>query len=670
MVIGLDPKDPNKLKKGLKKAPTQTKAMAKADLDKKLDKAKDKLKGQTKDLMGALKQNMTVEMLVKNIDSVKKLREKIKAAPIQMIEKLEDKYPGITLAAFTTHLKGAEKLDFKTWSSDKIYSKFKPNTPYTINFLGNQDAEYKWGWADMASIEWRGMTKYEGGDKNKKRVSKRRIGLKGQNKPKRGCYDMRGYMAIHTKDQVMFHDVQSSFKTQFREKTGKKYKEINAKSYEKYAKSKYAKEDQKFFEKNEKAWTFISKKPTITPQLIREIRAKIGSLQGLTIPQRIEKVARYLTIPENNIGAKHCGDWVDRVYAIAGVKRKQSLYHSLNYAFVDGDRKKGWLPKKNPDGSWNQKRYDVRTHGPRAYASNAKLDQLQAGDWVWINNRNKYDYAGNHSGVFLGWEGNKSNRRARIACWFKNRKGGQTIKIYNFKNMPLVHISRAVQVDDSLPETNTSGTRLASEKAPAGTEYRSVPGIPESSRTSEWDPQYLHSNERATKEAYLKIATKMAKKACAGTPLNWRVMLAQSIQETGWGTSKNARQLKNFFGIMAHEIPSQKWRAYRTMYESFLDYRNKMLSNARYRDVLEYKNNPMMQLAIILGKGYCTNRGYFKKIIGVWRASAYGPSIGIPSGAYIDESELRSILSDSKVNDEFIEREFIRPAKAMGRYRP
>ena len=668
MVIAGKPIPPKKLKGAPKKASDQTDALKKADLDKNLKDKKNKLKGKTKDLMSALKQSTKVEMFVKGVESVKQLREKIKSAPIGMIEKLEDKYPGLTLAAFTTHLKDSFKLNIKGWSSDAIYSKFKPNTKYKINFLGNQDAEDKWGWADMASIEWRGMTKYEGGNANKKRVSKRRIGLKGQNKAKRGCYDNRGYMAIHTNDEVMYHSVESKFKTQFREKDGDKYKEVNAKSYELYAKSKFASEDTKFMEKNKSNWTFISKRPSITPQFIREVRAKIGPLTGLSIPQRIAKVARYLAISENNIGGRHCGDWVDRVYAIAGVKRRKSIYaNGLKYALVDGDRKKGWKPKSDPS------RYDVRLSGPRAYASDRKLDQLQVGDWVWINNRNRYDYAGNHSGIFLGWEGDKKDRRAIIACWFGNKKGRQKITTYNFKNMPVTNISRAVEVDESLPDSNAPATKLAAgrESAEPGIyTYREVPGLPESERRAEWDPNYFKSTERATKAAYLKVATKMAKKACAGTPLNWRVMLAQSILETGWGTSSNARNMRNYFGIMAHELknPKQRDRAYKTMYESFMDYRNKMLTNSRYKDVLEYKDNPMMQLAVLLGKGYCTTPGYFKKIVSVWKTGVYGPSIGIPSTAKIDESELRSILSDSEVNDSFIEREFLKPAKDLGRY--
>jgi hypothetical protein len=423
----------------------ETKDVQKAALEKKYQNAKDKLKGPTKDLIGSLKQNMTIEMLVKDIDSVKKLRESMKSAPIGTIEKLEDKYPGITLVAFTKNLKDAEKLDFKNWSSDKIYSKFKEKTKYEVDFLGNSEAENQWGMSDMLGITMRKVTKYEGGNVNIKRISQRRVGLKGQNKDKRGYYDNHGYMAIHTGDVFEFENSNPEFKDMFREKEGNRYKEIDEKSYEKYDKSKYAKEDSDYLEKQQKNWNFITKRASISNEQILAIREKIGNLKGLSAKERLQKVAAYLTKPENNIGARHCGDWVDRVYAIAGIKRKQTLYQNLNYAFIDGDSKKGWKPETDPS------RYDCRIEGK--YASEKMLDKLEVGDWVWINNRNKYDYAGNHSGIFLGWVG-KNSRRAKIACWFRNKPGGQKITTYNFRNMPVTAIHKPTHVDDTLSEPN------------------------------------------------------------------------------------------------------------------------------------------------------------------------------------------------------------------------
>lgn len=455
---GTPQKGPESVEAG-EKAPEvkkETKAEKEARLLKeKTDKAKRGITDKAKQLKSGLRQKMGVELFAQNIDSVKKLREKFRTVPIGLIGEIEDKYPGLTLAAFTTHLKGTEKLDLKTWSSDKIYSKFKPGTKYAVNFLGNSDAEDKWGLSDMLSITMRKVTKYEGGNERFKRVSLRRIGLKGQNKAKRGFYDDQGYMAIHTGDAFAFENTSPEFRDLYRKKTDGTYKEIDEESYRRYAESKHAQEDAKFLEKQRSNRSFVTKRASVSREKIIEIREKIGGLEGLSPQQRITKVALFLTKPENNIGARHCGDWVDRVYAIAGVKRKKTLYQKLNYAFVGGNRKNGWKSESDPS------RHDCRKEG--VFASGRLLDGLQPGDWLWVNNRNKFDRAGNHSVIFLEWV-DKSKRRARVASWFGNTRGRQKISVYNFKNMPVTAIRRATHASDDLPEPRVQ--RRSSEYIP------------------------------------------------------------------------------------------------------------------------------------------------------------------------------------------------------------
>ncbi len=227
-------------------SPKQKKSK-KEKIEKKYKQTKTEISERTQESMTALRQNMTLEMFAKGINTVKRLREKISRAPIGLIEKIEDKYPGITLAAFTSNLEDKKKLDLKNWSSDEIYSNFKEKTKYKIDFLGNDDAEKKWGLADMLSITMRKVTKYERGNGNLKRVSFRRTGLKGQNKPRRGFYDNRGYMAVHSGDVFEFENSNPEFNNLFREKEADKYKEIDEKSYGKYEDSKYAKQDREFF---------------------------------------------------------------------------------------------------------------------------------------------------------------------------------------------------------------------------------------------------------------------------------------------------------------------------------------------------------------------------------------------------------------------------------------
>jgi len=423
------------------KAP-ESKDAKKAKLEGQYKKAKDQITGSTKELMGNLRQNMTLEIFVKGIESVKQLRERISKAPIGLIEKIEDKYPGITLAAFTTHLKDADKLDLKNWSSDTIYSKFKEGTKYTVNFLGNQDAEDRWGLADMLDITMRQVTKYENGIEKFNRISIRRIGLKGQNKQKRGFYDEQGYMAIHTSDVFEFKYSNPEFKDMFRKKEGGKYKEIDADSYAKYASSKYAKEDAQFFDKQKTNWTFLSKKLPMKPEEILAIREKLGGLKGLSPEQRIKKVVEFIVKPENHIRARHCGNWVEKVYAIAGVKKMKILYKDLSYAFKGGKVENGWKPKTDPT------RYDAKLTGTFASAPKLRKD-LKIGQQLWVNNRNHSDYAGNHSVIFLGWV-DKKGLKARTASWFGNASGKQKIRVYDFNKTPVIGIFERTEVDDEL----------------------------------------------------------------------------------------------------------------------------------------------------------------------------------------------------------------------------
>lgn len=446
-----------KLKPALNAAPAETAVQKKARLEAAKKAAKGRILDQTKRLKVNLQQNMTLETFAKGIENIKQLREKIKSAPIRLIEQIEDKWPGLTIAAFTTHLKGQVKLDFKNWSSDAIYSKFKPNTPYTINFLGNQEAEQKWGWADMAHESWRGMTKYSNGDKKRKRKSDHRVGLKGQNKADRGYFDKgRGYLAIHSDDSVMYHDVKKKFTTEFRAKDGDNFKELNQASYDKYALSKYAKEDTLFMKKNANSYSFLKRTPGITRAEILRIRKAVGGLEGLQPAERVVKVAEYIIKKENHLRAQHCGHWVKLIYSIAGITRKQSLYplsrSAFAYACVNNDYSQGWKPKKNPDGSWNMNRYDSKISG--MHAKKNTYDKILPGDHLYVNNRNKYDNAGNHSVIFLRWK-NKNAKIAEVLSWYANKPGSQRIKTYNFNDMPVVYVSRPTEAHDEVSQEHS-----------------------------------------------------------------------------------------------------------------------------------------------------------------------------------------------------------------------
>ena len=111
-----------------------------------------------------------------------------------------------------------------------------------------------------------------------------------------------------------------------------------------------------------------------------------------------------------------------------------------------------------------------------------------------------------------------------------------------------------------------------------------------------------------------------------------------------------------------------------------MDYRDKMLTQGNYKDAFGYTDNPLMALAIILANGYCnTSTTYFKTALEGWKATRYGSAIGIPAGAYICESDLRSKLFASSYftnakeipdKETYIQKTFIKPAKAANRWRP
>lgn len=83
-------------------------------------------------------------------------------------------------------------------------------------------------------------------------------------------------------------------------------------------------------------------------------------------------------------------------------------------------------------------------------------------------------------------------------------------------------------------------------------------------------------------EKYYGIAEKVGRKF----NLNPTVILAQSVQETGWGGSYLAKNKNNFFGITAFGKPNEYWdgekhlavtsnlnfRVYKTVEDSFMDF--------------------------------------------------------------------------------------------------
>lgn len=125
----------------------------------------------------------------------------------------------------------------------------------------------------------------------------------------------------------------------------------------------------------------------------------------------IPEAARDFVTKNPNQKATCCFDWVKQVYDAAGYSPRQ-VYQDLNYTGrIAGDH----------------------------HASPAQMASIQPGDWLYINNRNNLDTHGNHSVIFLGWQGNNI---AQVASYFG---GSSHIHTYDINKYPIVHISKPMK---------------------------------------------------------------------------------------------------------------------------------------------------------------------------------------------------------------------------------
>ena len=129
-------------------------------------------------------------------------------------------------------------------------------------------------------------------------------------------------------------------------------------------------------------------------------------------------------------------------------------------------------------------------------------------------------------------------------------------------------------------------------------------------------------------DSFVKIHTPHAKNAEAQFGVPMLVALAQSALETGWGEKVEGN---NFFGIRAdrswhgevvyivtHEViggvrqvqSNQKFRAYVTPADSFLDWGKFLTTNPRYHDAFAVKGDPKAFALAIARAGYATAPNY------------------------------------------------------------
>lgn len=182
------------------------------------------------------------EAVEANIEKKIEKVEDLRRLSISELFTLESKYEGILFYAFTDFVEGSEKVNFDRW--DKWYRDPKEGEKFKINFQGNQEAYNKLGAADILPPSVRGITLLPGGSESGKRVSTRRVGLKGRrDNDGSGFFDKRGYIPIFTGDVVIIGGIEADFDKKYRKpaEDGR----LGELDYEAYAKD-HGTEDREF----------------------------------------------------------------------------------------------------------------------------------------------------------------------------------------------------------------------------------------------------------------------------------------------------------------------------------------------------------------------------------------------------------------------------------------
>jgi flagellum-specific peptidoglycan hydrolase FlgJ len=138
-----------------------------------------------------------------------------------------------------------------------------------------------------------------------------------------------------------------------------------------------------------------------------------------------------------------------------------------------------------------------------------------------------------------------------------------------------------------------------------------------------------HSGSFDNKEDYLKAIIPAAKEAAEKTGLDWKLIVAQSAIETGWGSKVKGN---SFFGIKGHgaedtvsfttqeEVDGKRvtikdaFRSYDSLEDSVAGYAQFLLDNPRYKDYLAADTLEDATKAL-QASGYATDSEYGKKVL-------------------------------------------------------
>ena len=217
----------------------------KVEINEKASKALDLLKKNVKKTPDKMRESMSAqsdEVVRKQIeDEIKKLKgadsvigkietfKDLRKLDVATLVKLEDKYEGILMYAFTDLVQDSKKIDFKNWNN---YKNLKVGQKFKVHFHGHQGAYDEVGAADLLNINVTKIRVCNGGGSSC-RTSTRRIGLKGQNKESNGFFDDYGYMPIFTGDTIEILATDETMHDKYRKKVNGVYQPLDNDSYKK-----------------------------------------------------------------------------------------------------------------------------------------------------------------------------------------------------------------------------------------------------------------------------------------------------------------------------------------------------------------------------------------------------------------------------------------------------
>ncbi|MFZ4700678.1 MAG: flagellar assembly peptidoglycan hydrolase FlgJ [Candidatus Methylumidiphilus sp.] len=168
-------------------------------------------------------------------------------------------------------------------------------------------------------------------------------------------------------------------------------------------------------------------------------------------------------------------------------------------------------------------------------------------------------------------------------------------------------------------------------------------GSPSPETAAELAAPTAHQSKTERIQAFLTRFAAHAEQASQSTAIPARFMLSQAALESGWGRREiraaDGSSSRNLFGIkatkswkgrtvdcvtteyidgVAHK-QVEKFRAYDSYAETFLDYANLLRNNPRYRNVLANADDPQAFAYGLQRAGYATDPRYGAKLVRIIR---------------------------------------------------